>query len=342
MADSFITRRGGEFDPVFNNIPGNESLMNLVRRSNDVSIGRFALTIDDNFVYTSVGNRIFKYHSSNLSFIGNSSVVGPNGIMWDFDVDDTFIYAAGQQDLQRITKFYKSNLVVVGQSNTSNDTIRFIKLDNNFVYIAVNGTSNSNIDFAEQAIKQYHKGNLVFIRKSSRFFPGQFTGFTGMAIGGNFIYATTNRTAIRAYNKSNLILSEQFTQGVSNSITVDNDFIYARNISVLYKINKTTKNNVATTTISMGQGKLNIEVDNSFIYMTGTRVSKHHKNNLAFINQTLFHTHPNGFGIEGLAFNNNFIYTTDTTSGFGFISQWNQRGPATPRILFEGNNYVKQ
>jgi hypothetical protein len=151
-----------------------ESNLTLSATSN-ASSGFNSITINNGFIYAGgFNNAVFKYHESNLAFVGNA--VTYNGRINDLITNNGFIYAVGIDNGTHgrdIKKYHESNLVFDSNSARSTDDMRSIRINNGFIYAG--GVENA---------KKYYESNLTSLNNITNF------GIDRLTLNNGFLYVT--------------------------------------------------------------------------------------------------------------------------------------------------------
>jgi len=173
---------------------------NLVRVGNAGNYGGTiqSIAINDGFIYVggTASNVVRKYNESDLELVGNTATYGAP--IASIAIDNGIIYVGGNfvsGTNRGVTKFYESNLALVGanlnDSSTANygGTINSVAINNGFIY-AGGGTA--------QVVRKYNATTLALVN-STNTYGGDIRS---IALNNGFIYAggASNRT-IKKFNE---------------------------------------------------------------------------------------------------------------------------------------------
>jgi len=143
-------------DVIVNIVSENQASMPFVNNTVTFNGTIFSITANNSFIYVgggggASGNRVQKFHESNLAFIGNT-VNSLSGTVNSITTNNGFLYVGGGTFVE---KHYESNLTSVGNTSVYGSFVIAISVNNGFIYAGGGGNASAN-----RNIKKYHESNL--------------------------------------------------------------------------------------------------------------------------------------------------------------------------------------
>jgi hypothetical protein len=164
------------------------TLLASATRQYDPSFGVSINTIafNNGFVYIGgVGQfpSVEKYSEATLAFVQNSAYQSNFGSIFALAIDNGFVYAGGQttanNQFNKIRKYYESNLVLAGESETFTFPIASIAVSNEFVYVSGGGAPY---------VRKYNTSDLSFVGSTNE----HYGNVIGLNINNGIIYTTSS------------------------------------------------------------------------------------------------------------------------------------------------------
>jgi hypothetical protein len=194
-----------------------ESNLVFAENSSAYSATFSRITINNGFIYATLGDSVQKVQESNLAFIDNTISYG--GEISAITTNNGFIYVGGTSydaSNRPVSKYHESNLVFVGNTANYGGNIRAISVSNGFIYAG--GTPN-------RTVQKFYEGNLVFVGNTAAH-GGDIDTLT---TNDGFIYVggRTNLTVKKYYESNLAFVTNTASYGATVlSVTTNNGFIY--------------------------------------------------------------------------------------------------------------------
>ena len=191
-----------------------EDNLAFVGNTNSYGGDAYSITINNGFIYAggTTFESVKKWHESNLAYVGETVPYG--GTIYLITTNNGFIYVGGSAltgTNRGVTKFYESNLALVGAnlnaSSTPNygGTIQSVTTNNGFIYVG--GRTN-------QTVQKFRESNLAFVNNTANY-------------GGNIFSVTTNNGIIYVGGANDQSeVSTRVKQFREAAITSDNSPFY--------------------------------------------------------------------------------------------------------------------
>jgi hypothetical protein len=330
FANTTITNGG-----TFNGPNTIANITNLALINNTASYGGTvrAVFTNNGFIYAAgvTNQRIQKFNESDLARASGTNVSNDfGGTIFAITVNNGFIYAGGF--VNRIQKFYESNLALVGNTGDTGSFVLTMKTNNGFLYA---GGSNG-------VVGKYYESNLGFVGNTAAF-GGAVRAIT---TNNSFIYAGgSNNEKVEKYYESNLASAGNTPNYGSTifAITTNNGFIYAggQTNQRIQKFNESDLARASGTNVSNDYGGtiFAITTNNGFIYaggQTNQTIQKFYESNLGFVNNTANY----GGQIQTVKTNNGFIYVAGDTNET--IKKFQEQGLSQESLTFYTATKIKE
>jgi hypothetical protein len=301
----------------------------LIDAASDLSSRTYIIKKDSEHLYAITNNRrISKYTlstSPNEIELNNlvQQITTPPGTIFGMDIDDTHIYVAGDnfENNNRIFKYLKSDLTLVGQSDRfqisgNNYSFGRLTLDDDYIYTTETVGNHFRI---------YNKNDLSL----------KFSFFAGLVqsqippdiiVDSTHIYTIGPNSCVIKYNKSDMTVAAIDPTGYAYStLAVDDTYVYAgarfttTNSNVI-KLLKSDLSNIQFSPRTNLRTLWSLVIDNEYIYTGGegrfsqeNTITKYRKDDLSIS----LRTENLGFQVYSLLFKSNEIanQTLFTTPG---------------------------
>jgi hypothetical protein len=274
------------------------------------------ITTNNGFIYVGGfdNQRVQKFVEGNLTRASGTNVSNDyGGRINTLKTNNGFIYAGGvalSGTNRGVSKFYESNLALVGNTVNYGGTIETITINNGFIYVG--GATN-------RTIQKFNESTLSFTSNSVSF-GGDILS---LKTNNGFIYAGGETSAgsytngsVKKYHESNLaeVGNTANYGGWVGVIAINNGFIYVGGATNT-TIQKYYESNLAFVgnTASFGRTIRDISTRSGFIYAGGfsnSVVSKFYESNLAFVANTI----ATSGDVRSIATNDSFIYIGGATN----------------------------
>jgi hypothetical protein len=246
------------------------------------------------------------FNESNMAVINSS--VNRGSTIRTLKINNSFIYAGGDNPVFVVSKYHENNLVISANTGNYGNNVESLALNNGFIYAGGGILTGQN-----RGVAKYHESNLTLVGNTVNYGGS----IQAVSINNGFIYAggefndAFSNGSVKKYNESNLAFIEQSANygGVIYALGSNNSFIYAGGGGVGH-IKKYHESNLSFVANTSGITVIrDIKTNNGFVYAASAyhsvnAVFKYHESNLALVGNTAEY----GARVESLVINNGFIY----------------------------------